>query len=188
MILGLVHPAEGLLSVVYDHTKTVPGFDICADFTDGTTVSATSSATGNTLDKRPTDPILWMGTTDAREILKAVQNHQASAPRQPIRKDEFAAHFQRGFAKSVNWRLKKVGVSREEIRRRAEEKGHKFNDEQIEESYRNLRVGYLVMLQNGCLAQFLDEQKMPADEWERLRPRAFAIAETLELKEITRCL
>jgi hypothetical protein len=184
MILGLVHPREGLSSVVYDHTQRPASFDICADYTDGSTVTATSSAIGKSLDKRPTDLILWLGTTNAREILQAVQNHAASAPRQPIHKDEFSARFKRSYAKSVNWRLKKGGSSREEIRRHAEAKGHKLTDAQIEQSYQNLRGGYLKRLQSGCIAQYLDDQKPSADEWERIRLQTFVIAETLELKEI----
>jgi hypothetical protein len=188
MILGLVHPAEGLLSVVCDHTKCPPSFDICADYTDGSTVSGTSSAMGSALDKRPNDLILWLGTTNAHAVLQAVQHHAGTAPRKPIGKNDFVAHFKDGYARSVNWRLKKGGASREEIRRQAEKMGHKMTEEQIEESYQSLRAGYRMQLQACCLAQYLDDQKPSADEWERLRPHVFALAETLELKEIIETL
>ncbi len=116
--------------------------------------------------------------------MQAVQSHQASAPRKPIARDEFADHFKHAYAKSVNWRLKKGGASREEIRRRAEAKGHDFTDEQVEHSYQNLRAAYLNQLQAGCIAQYLDDQKPSVAEWERIRGQTFAVAETLELKEV----
>jgi len=188
MVLGLVHPAEGLLSAVYDHTRCPASFDICADYADGSTVSATSSSMGKTLDKRPNHPILWLGTTNAGEVLQAVQTHAASAPRKLIRKDEFVENFKHSYARSANWRLKKGGASREEIRRQAEMKGHQFTDAQIEETYNRLRTGYLNRIQLACIAQYLDDQKPSADAWERIRPQTFAIAETLELKELIETL
>jgi hypothetical protein len=184
MVLGLVHPRDGLASIIYDHKNRPISFEILEDFTDGSSVTATSSSIGSALDKRPNNPILWLGTTNAREILQAVQDHAASAPRKPIAKTEFVDRFKAGYARSVNWRLKKGGASRDEIRRHAEKKGRTLTDEQIEQSYRNLRVGYLKNLQSGCIAQFLDDQKPSANEWERIRTQTFAIAETLELNEL----
>jgi hypothetical protein len=184
MILGLVHPGEGLMSVIYDHTQCPVSFEIDANFADDSSVSASSSSMGSTLDKRPNHPILWLGTTDARAVLQAARNHVGTAPRKPITKTDFTTEFKKGYARGVNWRLKKGGASREEIRRQAEKKGYKFTDEQIEESYQNLRTAYLQQLQSCCIAQFLDDQKPSADEWERIRLHAFAVAETLEPKEI----
>jgi hypothetical protein len=185
LILGLVHPGEGLLSVVYDHNKAPkPTFDICADFTDGSTISATNSAAGSELDRQPNHPILWLGEVGAGKILEAVQKFPAPAPRQSISKKDFVGHFKTAYARSINWRLKKGGASRDEIRRQAEKKGKPLTDEQLETSYQNLHQKYLQQLQAGCIAQYLDDQKPAAAEWERIQTRTFAIAETLELKEI----
>jgi hypothetical protein len=184
-ILGLIHPGEGLLSVIYDHNRApAPTFDICADFTDGSTVSATNSAAGNALDKQPGHPILWLGNVSAHEILEAVKTLSATAPRQPIHKSDFVEHFKKAYARSINWRLKKGGASRDEIRRQAEKKGQNLSDEQLEACYQSLHQTYLRQLQAGCIAQHLDDQKPPAAAWERIRSRAFAVAETMKLDEI----
>lgn len=186
MILGLVHPTEGLLSVVYDHRRQkAPTFDIVADYADGSSVSATNSSAGDALDKRPNHPILWLGdSVSASDVLERVQKFEAPAARQPIRKEDFAEHFKKGYARSINWRLKKGGASRDEVRRQAAKKGQQLTDEQVENVYQKLHHRYLRQLQEGCIAQYLDDQKPAAGEWERIRPQTFAIAETLELKEI----
>ena len=185
MIFGLFHPGEGLVGVVYDHNKApAPTFDICADFTDGSTLTATNSSSGDILDKRPNHPILWLGNDSAQQVLEAVQKFSAPAPRQPILKENFVERFKKAYARSINWRLKKGGASRDEIRRSAEKKGLQFTDEQIEESYQRLHQTYLLQLQLGCIAQYADDQKPDAAEWENIRSQVFAIAETLSLDEI----
>src|ERR1051325_3492622 len=188
LMLGLVHPAERLVGVVYDHKKIDPTCDICCDFEDGTGLSATNSSSGDTLDKRPGHPILWLGKNNAREVLDAVQKHSAPAPRKPIEREGFVAHFKKSYAEGMNWRLKKGGSSREEIRRHAEKKGQQLDKDQLEECYSSLRAAYVVELQAGCIAQYLDEQRTPAVEWERVRERTFAIPETLEPQEVVEAI
>lgn len=185
---SFVHPAERYAAVIYDHTKIAPTFDIVCEFEDGTELSATNTTMGDTLDKRPGHTTLWLGDVNVREVFEAVQQHPQPSPRIPVRGDEFAAKFQKSYAKGMNWRLKKGGSSREEIRRQVEKDGTKLEDEQFEEVYANLREGYLRELQAGCIAQYLDDQQLAAADWERLRSRVFAIPETMELKELIEAL
>jgi len=188
LMAGFVHSGERLVATVYDHRTIDPTFDICCDFEDETGVSATNSSAGDTLDKRPGHPILWLGKISVREVFDAIQKHPQPSSRKPIFRDGFPAQFKKSYAEGMNWRLKKGGASREEIRRQAEKKEHNLDkdalEEVIESTYHSQRASYVVELQAGCIAQYLDEQKPSAADWERLRPRVFAIPETLELKEV----
>jgi hypothetical protein len=184
-ILGFAHPAERLFGVIYDHEKIPPNFDVGCDFEDGTGVCAGNTDMGKTLDKRPDYTILWLGKVSLAEAIKAVAAHPTQSVRKPVSCDQFLVEFKKGYARSMNWRMKKGGASRDEIKRQAEADGLEMTAEQIEESYQSLRESYLRELQAGCVAQFLDERSPTAAEWERMRDRTLVIPETMDVKEIS---
>jgi hypothetical protein len=184
LILAFVHPTEHLYGVIYDHKTIEPTFDICCAFEDGSGLSATNTSMGNTLDKRPDHALLWVGKETVREVLEAAQKHPQPAARKPVAREGFVAYFKKDYAEGMNWRLKKGGINREEIRRQAQQDGQQLSEEQLEESYKSLRESYLRELGAGCMAQYLDAGQPAVAEWEPLRERAFAIPETLSAEEI----
>ncbi len=187
-MLALVNLKERLYGVIYDHKQIEPTFDVVCEFEDETGVSATNSDLGKPLDQRPDHKSLWLGKVSVAQAVKAVNEQQAGAPRKIVSAASFLADFKKGYAKSMNWRMKKGGVSREEIKRTAEAGGNKLTDEQLDESYRDLRENYLRELQAGCIAQYLDEQKPAASEWEKIRECAFAVPETMDVKEVSEAI
>lgn len=187
-ILGFAHLRERLYGAIYDHEKMDPTFEVCCDFEDGTGVSATNTDTGKTLDKRPDYTILWLGKVSVGEAIQAVAAHPTSSARKPASCDQFVACLKKEYSRSVNWRMKKGGVSREEIKRQAKANGLELTEEQLEESYQRLRESYLRELQAGCISQFLDEHKLAAAEWERIRERTLAIPETMDVREVSEAM
>jgi hypothetical protein len=188
LIHALWHPQEPAYAVVYDHKRMEPTMDVLCRFTDDTSVTATNTNMGRSLDTRPGAKTHWLGKASARHLFDAVRNHPHTAPPCAHTPEEFVARFQRAYAESMDWRLKKGGVSRDEIRRQAEQDGHSLTDEQFNEAYEMQREQYRRQLQEGCIAQFLDKSKMPAVEWEKIHSRAVVIPETFELKEIIEIL
>ena len=188
LMLAFVHPAERLCGIIYDHKVIPPTFDIACDFEDQTGLTAGSSKAGQSLDKRPGHPILWVGDERVSAVLDALKQHPQPVARVPVSADNFLPHFKRNYADGMNWRMKKGGVSREEIRRQAESQGKTVDEETINEVYKNMRETHLAELQRGCLAQYLDDQQIPAAQWERLQTRAVAIPETLETEELIQAL
>jgi hypothetical protein len=183
-LLAFVHSAQRLYGIIYDYKKVPPSFDIVCDFEDNSGLSATSSKAGRTLDKRPGHPILWTGEERVSTVLDALKAHPQPAPRLPVSRSEFVAHFKRNYAQGMNWRMKKGGVSRDEIRRQIKSRGKAVDEEVVNEVYRNMRKAHIAELKRGCLAQYLDEQQIPAAEWESLQPRVVVIPETLEAEEL----
>jgi hypothetical protein len=187
-MLAFVHPGERLYGIIYDHKKIPPSFDMACKFDEQTGLTASSSKMGRTLDKRPGNPILWVGDERVAVVLEALKKEPQPPVRLPVSAEGFLPHFKRAYAEGMNWRMKKGGVSRDEIRRQAESKGKHLDEAAIDQVYERMRKAHVVELQRGCLAQYLDEQQMPAAEWERLRARAVAIPETLETDELIAAL
>ena len=187
-LAAFVHEAERLYGVAYDHEKLPPNIDIVCRYEDGTDLTGTNTTFGDALERPPGSPAIRLNGGGVREVLAAVQQHPATAPRIPVKGEEFAARFKAAYAKEMNWRLKRGGVSREEIRRQAAKDGTKLTDEQFEEAYQEQRANYLAELQAGCIAQYLDEQKPAPAEWEEIQPRVFAVPETLTEGEVRAAL
>lgn len=187
-IAAFVHEAERLYGIVYDHQKLPPNIDIVCDLEDGSEISGGNTTYGDTVERRPEVVAIRLDGGGVKELLAAVQAHPAKSPRKPVRGADFAEHFRKSYAKTMNWRMKRGGTSREEIRRQAEKDGRELTDEQFEEAYKGMRAGYVTELQAACLAQYLDEQKPAPVEWDEIEARVFAVPETLTEAEVREVL
>jgi hypothetical protein len=183
-VFAFLHP-DNFYGIIYDHHKIDPTFEVNADFeNDGIGLAGTNTTLGETLEQRPGHVTIRKDGASVAEILGLVRNHLAAAQRRPITAEGFVENFKQGYARSMNWTMKKGGITREEIRRQAAKDGQEVTNEQVEAVYTEMREGYMRRLREGCIAQYLDEQKMVAAEWERVQDRAFAIPEPLDVKEV----
>lgn len=182
--LGLIHPAEKFFGYVYDHPKVEPTFEIAADFADDSGLAGTNTTLGQDLEQRPGTFTIRKDGATVKEIFEMVRRHPKAPDRIEVKRENFVEDFKKGYARSMNWRLKKGGVSRDEIRRQALRDKQEMTQEQLEEVYTSIRESYVRRLQEGCIAQYLDERQLVASEWERVQDRTFAIPETLEVKEV----
>lgn len=187
-LAAFVHEAERLYGVAYDHEKLPPNIDIVCRYEDGTDLTGTNTTYGDALERPPSSPALRLNGGGVREVLAVVQQHPAMSPRIPVKGEEFAARFKAAYAKEMNWRLKKGGVTREEIRRQAGKDGTKLTDEEFEEVYKTQRSNYMTELQAGCIAQYLDERKPAPAEWDEIQHRVFALPETFTEEEVRETL
>ncbi len=181
---GFCHPGERLIAVIYDHTKVAPTFDICFERADTSGVTGTNTMLGHDLARRPESKRISMENGTIEQVYRAVVAEGSAADRVAVAPADFSQHFKTSYARSMNWMLKQGGISREDIRREAKRMGQEIPDEQVEACFESMREGYVTELRSGCLAQYLDESRLSASEWEKLRDRAFAVPETLNLKEV----
>jgi hypothetical protein len=181
---GFCHPGERLMAVIYDHTKIAPSFDICFERPDTSGVTGTNTTLGHDMARRPESKRISIENATVEQVYRAVAGEGTAAERVAVTPADFATHFKASYARSMNWTLKQGGVTRDDIRREAKRMGQEITDEMVEECFGNMREGYVTELRSGCLAQYLDESRLPASEWEKIRDRAFAVPETLNLKEV----
>jgi hypothetical protein len=183
-LLAFVHPGERLYGAVYEHKKLPHTFDIVCGYPDESGITGTNTKIGETLDPRPGQVTLRLDQADVATVFRAVLDKAGPAERNPVAVGDFVSHFKRAYVRGMNWRMKKGGSSREEIRRQAAAQGNEVTDEQVDAVYESLRSAYVTELRAGCLAQFLDEQQLKASEWEFIQNRVAAIPETLTVKEV----
>lgn len=183
-LLAFVHAAERFYACIYDHQQVPPWFDIFAEFADQTELTGSNTQLGDTMDRRPGDIKVAMKDSSVKEVFNALREHPKAAERLAVARESFAETFKRQYARSMNWTMRKGGVSREEIRRQMQQDKQELTDEQFEEVCKEVRASYVQQLQQGCIAQYLDESKIPLVDWERMQHRAFAVPETLDSKEL----
>jgi hypothetical protein len=188
LVQALHHPQEPAYAIVYDHRKIPATMDLVRGFTDEFGLSVASTAMGSTLDQRADSKTYWMDQASAREMFDTLKGHQHSAPAKPHPPGDFAARFRESYTKSMNWRMRKGGVSRDEMRRQAKSTDISLTDEQFEEAWKEQRDQYRRQMQAACIAQFLDDTKPSAADWERRAHRAVVIAETFDRQDIVEVL
>jgi hypothetical protein len=181
---GFCHPGERLMAVIYDHTRIAPSFDICFERPDTSGVTGANTMLGHDISRRPESKRISIENGTVEQLYRAVAGEGTAAERLAVVPANFASDFKASYARSMNWKLKQGGVTREDIRHEAKRMNQEITDEQLEECFTNIREGYVTELRTGCLAQYLDESRLPASEWEKVRDRMFAVPETLNLKEV----
>lgn len=183
-VMGFVNVPERFYACIYDWKELGAIFDICTELPNNAELTGTNSTMGASMDTRPEDIKLGMAKASVKEVLDALRAHPRAAERLPVAKGGFVGTFEQQYARSMNWTMKKGGISREEIRRQAEKDNVKVTEEQLDEMYKEMRASYVEQLLKGCVAQYLDESKVPALEWERIQHRTIAVPETLTREEI----
>jgi hypothetical protein len=183
--LAFFHPQEQFYGCVYDHAKLEPTFDIVCKLTDDTAVTGTNTRLGEALDQRPGRFSVRLEKATVAEIFQAVRQHPAAAkPRKPAVPEKFTEYFRQAHTEYMNWRLSKGGTSREEISRQAAQDGQEVSAEVIEETYQTMRDTYVEELKDGCIAQYLDDARISAANFESRQTSLLAVPETLVLKEV----
>lgn len=183
--LAYFHPQEQFYGCIYDHPKLPATFDVVCKLVDDTSVTGSNTRMGEALDQRPGRVVVRLDKASVAEVFAAVRDHPAAAgPRKPATADQFLGYFRQAHTEYMNWRLGKGGTSREELRRQASQDGQEVTDEVIEETYQSMREAYVEQLKDGCVAQYLDDARVSAADWEHRQSTVLAIPETLELKEV----
>jgi hypothetical protein len=188
LISAFAHPDHTLFATVYDHQQIAPTVDVWRKFADGTGVTATNTIIGEDLDQRPNAKTYRIADASVRQLLEAVTSHKNEAPPAAHLPENFVSLFQESYFESTTWRLKRGGITKDEIRRHAARKGTELTEEQLNETWKSQRRQYRRQIHEACIAQFLDESKMSAAEWENISDRVIVAAETYELVDIVESL
>lgn len=183
-IRGLANPAHNFYAVIYEYEQLGVVVDIACDLVDLTHVtSTTAKETGlnNPETKRDfrheldlqKEPSLVLQLHE--RLVEETRGHSVvSAPA-----DQFVARITDAYAREMDWRAERGGISVEEVKRMAELGGQEEpDDEAIQQVQFQWRL---------AISQFMDEKirerflrhvtKMSASEWEDVRDRLYIVHE-----------
>jgi hypothetical protein len=111
----LVHEAERLFAVVYEHPQAGQWFDVVAGYADGTSITfTTAKETG--LDPRPGHPVVHAPPTSPRALIERLRWERPAGTLRPATVAAVVSEFETAYADSTAWR-KGRGISAAEVAR-----------------------------------------------------------------------
>lgn len=165
-LIGLVHPATGVMAVCYEHPQAGHWVDLCAYFEEGLELTLSNAPQGETADTRPgTEKIFIKGTT--AELLARLSERIEGRALRRIEVAQFAADVQAAYGRDVTWRNARLGVSREEFVRQAAKHPAKLTEEQIEQGFTETKLQEMRRWVDEALEAFAKTTTLSVAEWKK---------------------
>jgi hypothetical protein len=132
------NPAEHICCVVYHHPVVGCFVDMMCKSTSGKSYTATNAPTGGALDHREGQEKHYDKTLAIPALFELAKSHKPEGPYDDWTAENFIAKFETAYAEDMDWRARRGGVTREEVRRQAAESGKPHSDETIDEATRRV--------------------------------------------------
>jgi len=145
-IRGLVITAfaqnfQGVCSVLYEHPLAGTFADMFALNENDESLTVSSAPAGEELDQPPGHEKIIDSSLELREMYDLTLNRRPEGPFKRFTSENFAGEFEKAYAKEMDWRINRGGVTEEEVRRSAEkigitsEKNIQKATEQLQQEY-----------------------------------------------------
>jgi len=124
-IAGLVltaytQPYQNVCAVVYNHPLTGCFVDFFSENVRKQSLTVSNAPAGEELDQPPGHEKVIDKTMTVADMYDHLLRHRPSGPHKQIDASNFIEEFQAAYAKEMDWRVNRGGVTEEEVRRSAE--------------------------------------------------------------------
>jgi hypothetical protein len=133
------NPAESICAVVYHHPVVGCFVDVVCKNTAGKSFTATNAPTGGALDHREGQEKVFDKTLAIPALFEMTKTHRPEGPYETWTAENFALRFETAYAEDMDWRARRGGVTRDEVRRQAKESGKPCSEEAIHEATAQLK-------------------------------------------------
>ena len=111
---------QGICAVVYDHPVAGKFVDMVSVGEDERSMTVSSAPAGEELDQPPGHEKIFDKTLGPRELYDLLLRRRPEGPYKRFDASNFVIEFETAYAKEMDWRLDRGGVTEEEVRRSAE--------------------------------------------------------------------
>lgn len=120
VMTAYAQPFQNVCAVVYHH-PLVGGFvDLFSENEREQGLTVSNAPAGEELDQPPGHEKVIDKTMTIPDMYDYLLNHRPSGPHKRIDAGNFVGEFQAAYAKEMDWRIKRGGVTEEEVRRSAD--------------------------------------------------------------------
>jgi hypothetical protein len=123
IMTAYTQPYQMVCAVVYDHPLTGCFVDVFSENERGQSLTVSNAPAGTELDQPPGHDKVIDKTMSVADLYDYLLRHRPSGPHVPIDASNFAAEFEAAYAREMNWRKNRGGVTEDEVRRSAEAMG-----------------------------------------------------------------
>lgn len=179
---ALLHPKHQIWGVVNEHPQAGIWTDLNSRYPDGSSFTV-ASAPETGIDQHPRHGNVKVPGGDAEALLARMLADRPPGPAH-LTPDKFVRDFQDGYAEVMDWRLARGGATAEEVKAVAALQGQVLSPEALEMARALQREEYLLELEELLTELFLDQSRIPAVQWERVKHRVIFIFDDLSEDEL----
>jgi len=138
MASAFANPEEHICCVVYHHATVGCFVDMVCRSTSGKSFTSTNAPTGGALDHREGQEKHYDKTLAIPALFEMTKSRRPEGPYDDYTAENFASKFEAAYAEDMDWRARRGGVTKEEVRRQAAESGKPVSEETIDEATRRV--------------------------------------------------
>ena len=136
---AFANPEEHICAVVYHHPMVGCFVDMVSKSAAGKSFTATSAPAGGALDHRDGQEKHYDKTLAIPALFELAKSKKPEGPYDDWTAENFKAKFEQAYADDMDWRARRGGVSKEEVRRQAAADGKQYSEEVIHEATEQLK-------------------------------------------------
>jgi hypothetical protein len=130
---------ESICAVVYHHPVVGCFVDMVVKNTSGRSFTATNAPAGGALDQREGQVKVFDKTFTIPAMFELAKERRPEGPYEMWNAENFAKKFETAYAEDMDWRARRGGVTKDEVRRQAQESGKPYSEEVIHETTTKLQ-------------------------------------------------
>ena len=153
-LTAMFHAKTGVTAAVYEHDQVGVWVDLGLGYEDGEEITVSNVPTGGEMDHRPEVVKVTMPGASLDDLAAEMRKHLKKKPRVMLNDETFARFFEESYAKDMEWRMERGGVTEEEIRRVAASSGMELTDEQMAMACSEIKSREIFRWHKDCLGTF----------------------------------
>ena len=139
---AFANPEEHICAVVYHHPVVGCFVDMVCKNSAGKSLTATNAPTGGALDHREGQEKVYDKTLGIPALFEIAKSRRPEGPYEDWTRENFASKFETAYAEDMDWRARRGGVTKEEVRRQAAEDGKPYSEEVIHQATEQLKTKF----------------------------------------------
>jgi hypothetical protein len=143
VLTAFSHVGESLCAVVYTHPLAGAFIDIVTKNEAGRTFTITTAPAGKDLDQPDGHEKVFDQDMPVERMIEVALQRRPAAPYVSWSVKNFAQQFEEAYAREMDWRAGRGGVTSDEVRRTAATMGGKFSEKNVQDATRRLHRQYM---------------------------------------------
>ena len=145
MLTAFTHTHDSLCAIVYTHPVAGAFIDVASRSEDGRSFTVTTAPAGKELDQREGHEKMFDKDMRVDQMVEAALHKRQPGPYVGWKAGNFVQLFEDTYAREMDWRAGRGGVTQDEVRRTAEAMGGKYSEHDVQEATHRLQRQYAAM-------------------------------------------
>ncbi len=164
-LLGFCHPGSGIFGGCYNHPAAGCFVDVCATLEDGLELTVTNAPAGGEMDTRPGTEKVFRAGQPLAALHAALLEKIAGRAVRPCPTERFQEEFVAAYARDMEWRTNRLGISEAEFRRVAANQKKPCTEEQLIAAFRETKLQELRQWTEEAAEEFARTASLSVSRW-----------------------